>query len=67
MKIYRDKNYTELLFGDVGSDLIRIQSDGSQIQMEGEGGDSYIDTNIKNLIDIRDVLNEIIEKANDES
>lgn len=46
---------------DNGEFLIRIQKDCSQLQMETEDDDVYIDVNYRELKTIRDSITEVLD------
>ena len=62
MKIEQTANYIEVSGKDINGEFtVRIQNDGSQIQMETENGDAYIDTDNDLLRVIRDAISKVID------
>ena len=65
MKIKKTKHYIEVRGVDQnGKFLIRIQKDCSQLQMETEGNDAYIDISYRELKTIYDAIAEVLESFN---
>lgn len=65
MEIKRTKNYVEFnASDDNGIYLVQIQSDGSQLRLITEDGNThnFIDTNKKELTAIRDAIDMVIKK-----
>lgn len=62
MEIIKTKHYIEVKgVDDNGEFLIRIQKNCSQLQMETEDNDAYIDVNYYELKTIRDAITEVLE------
>jgi hypothetical protein len=62
IKTKENEHYIQLDGRDNQGDfLIRIQKDCSQLQMETEDNDAYIDTNYNELKSIRDALTKVLD------
>lgn len=62
MEVKRTKHYIEFHSSDNNGEFkIRVQKDCSQLQMETDDGDSYVDVNYGELKAIRDCINEALE------
>jgi len=62
MEIKKTANYIEINGNDNNGEFtIRIQKDCSQMQMETQDSDSYIDLNYRELKQIRDSITEVLD------
>ena len=62
MEIKKTAHYIEINGNDNNGEFtIRIQKDCSQIQMETEDSDSYIDLNYRELKQIRDSITKVLD------
>ena len=62
MEIKKTEHYIEVRGVDNnGEFLIRIQKNCSQLQMETEDNNAYIDVNYRELKTIRDAITEVLE------
>jgi hypothetical protein len=62
MEIKKTEHYIQVKGVDKnGEFLIRIQKDCSQMQMETEDNDAYIDVNYLELKTIRDAITEVLD------
>lgn len=62
MEILKTAHYVEIQGVDNNGEFtVRIQKDCSQLQMETEDNDSYIDLNYRELKQIRDSISEVLE------
>lgn len=62
MEIKKTEHYIEVNGVDNNGEFkIRIQKDCSQLQMETEDNDAYIDVNYRELKTIRDAITEVLD------
>lgn len=62
MEIKKTEHYIEVRGVDNNGEFsIRIQKDCSQLQMETEDNDAYIDVNYRELKTIRDAITEVLD------
>lgn len=62
MEIKRSKNYIEINGSDENGEFkIKILNDCSQMQMETEDNESYVNLNYRQLKQIRDSITEVLE------